>query len=140
MEPSQVISKKEKELVEQAHTAMQGAYAPYSGFKVGAALLTEDNQIFSGCNVENTSLGLTMCAERNAVYAAVCRGYTKFRKLVIVVDQEDPSLPCGACLQVLIEFSPDLEILTIGNKGQIKRTTLSELLPNAFQYKPSECS
>ncbi len=138
MKSSQAITEKEKELIELARTALQHAYTPYSGFKVGAALLTGDNQIFTGCNVENTSFGLTVCAERNAVYAAVCKGDTKFRKLVIIVEQENPSLPCGACRQVLLEFSPELEVLAVGNTGQIQRMKLSELLPHAFKYKPGK--
>lgn len=136
MKPSQAITKKEKELIELARTALQHAYAPYSGFRVGAALLTADNRVFTGCNVENTSLGLTVCAERNAAYAAVCQGNTQFLKLVIVVNQQNPSLPCGACRQVLHEFSPELEILAAGNTGIIQRAKLTELLPHAFQYEP----
>ena len=136
MESPQAMAKKEKELTELAHTALQHAYAPYSNFRVGAALLTADNRIFTGCNVENASLGLTVCAERNAVYAAVCQGDTRFRKLVLVVDQQDPSMPCGACRQVLLEFSSELEVLALGNTGQIQRAKLTELLPHAFQYKP----
>jgi cytidine deaminase len=138
MQPSQAITKKEEELIELARRALQHAHAPYSDFKVGAALLTEDNQTFVGCNVENTSFGLTVCAERNAVYAAVVHGNTRFRKLVVVVDDEHPSLPCGACRQVLFEFSPNLEVLAVGNTDQMTRTTLAALLPEAFHYKPSK--
>ncbi|MFX1473902.1 MAG: cytidine deaminase [Promethearchaeota archaeon] len=136
MDSSHPLSEKDKELIELARAASQNAYAPYSRFEVGAALLTVDERIFTGCNVENTSLGLTVCAERTATYAAVCHGSTQFQKLVIVVNQQNPSLPCGACRQVLHEFSPELEILAIGNTGKILRAKLTELLPNAFQYKP----
>ncbi len=134
--PPQTLTEKETELTELARNALQHAYAPYSGFRVGAALLTTDNRIFTGCNVENTSLGLTVCAERNAAYAAISHGDRQFLKLVIVVDQQTPSMPCGACRQVLFEFSPELEIIAVGSTNQIQRSNLRDLLPNAFQYKP----
>lgn len=105
------------------------AYAPYSKFHVGAALVTNDGQIFEGCNVENISFGLTICAERNAVFAAVAAGCREFRKIVIVADTSEPASPCGACRQVLAEFNPDMEVVLGTFNGQTLNYQLSELLP-----------
>lgn len=105
------------------------AYAPYSKFHVGAALLSEDGRIFTGCNVENISYGLTICAERNAVFAAVAAGCREFSKIVIATDTKEPASPCGACRQVLAEFNPDLEVLLANFQGKSFTFRLSELLP-----------
>ncbi len=105
------------------------AYAPYSKFLVGAVLVGKDGRIFAGCNVENISFGLTICAERNAVFAAVAAGCREFEKIVIVADTEVPASPCGACRQVLAEFDPDLEIVLANFRGQTEMFRLSKLLP-----------
>ena len=105
------------------------AYAPYSKFLVGAILVGKDGRIFAGCNVENISFGLTICAERNAVFAAVAAGCREFEKIVIVADTEVPASPCGACRQVLAEFDPDLEIVLANFRGQTEMFRLSQLLP-----------
>lgn len=122
----------ERKLIKQAQAAMRNAYAPYSGFKVGAALVGKSGKVYFGCNVENTSFGLTVCAERNAIFQAVARGERAFVKLALVTEGEEPALPCGACLQVLSEFGKDLEILSVNAKGKLLHTRLSKLLPRAF--------
>ena len=118
-------------LSEQALQARQAAYAPYSKFAVGAALETTSGKVFAGCNVENLSFGLTICAERNAVFAAVAAGERSFTRIVIVADSREPVTPCGACRQVLAEFSEDLEITCRNLEGQEFVSTLRDLLPRA---------
>ena len=117
------------QLVTQAIEVAGRAYAPYSRFQVGAVLVGKDGRIFAGCNVENISFGLTICAERNAVFAAVAAGCREFAKIVIVADTEVPASPCGACRQVLAEFNPDLELVLSNFRGSRKMFRLSELLP-----------
>lgn len=122
-----------KQLVDAAWEAQKQAYAPFSRFRVGAALLGEDGKIYMGCNVENSSYSLTICAERVAVFKAVSEGVRSFRLLVLVSDAPDPVTPCGACRQVLYEFTPDLEILSVGRSGKTLRLRLSDLLPHGFK-------
>ena len=118
-------------LVEAARAAQQQAYCPYSHYRVGAALEAEDGRIFVGCNVENASYGLTNCAERSAVFAAVSAGARRFRRIVVATDSEPPGPPCGACRQVLAEFGAELEVESVG-PTQSKRWRIAELLPDAF--------
>jgi cytidine deaminase len=118
-------------LVTAARAAQQQAYAPYSHFHVGAALEAEDGRVFVGCNVENASYGLTICAERSAVCAAVAAGVRRFRRAVVVSESDPPAAPCGACRQVLAEFGPGLRIDGIGPKGAVT-WTMEQLLPAAF--------
>ena len=113
--------------------ARQNAYAPYSKFCVGAALLTRSGRVFCGANVENVSLGLTICAERFCVGAAIAAGETVFEMIAIAADSEVPVVPCGACRQVLAEFSPALEILTSTLSGEMANFRLDELLPKPKQ-------
>jgi cytidine deaminase len=118
-------------LIAAARRAQARAYAPYSNFRVGAALEGVDGNVFLGCNVENASYGLTICAERAAVCAAVSAGATRFRRAVVVSDSDPPAAPCGACRQVLAEFGLDLTIDGVGSKQAVS-WRLSELLPAAF--------
>ena len=118
-------------LVDAARAAQQRAYAPYSRFRVGCALEAEDGRVFVGCNVENASYGLTICAERAAVCAAVAGGAQRFRRVVVVSDADPPAAPCGACRQVLSEFGRDLRVDGVGAAGAV-RWTIAELLPAAF--------
>jgi cytidine deaminase len=108
------------------------AYAPYSKFSVGAALLSADGRVFAGCNVENASYGLCICAERNAVFAAVAQGARSFDAIAIVSSAQAPVTPCGACRQVLAEFAPSFEVRCFGENGSVQQYTTSGLLPAAF--------
>ena len=124
-----------EEIVARAKETRERAYAPYSGFKVGAVLEAEDGELHCGCNVENASLGLTICAERGALAGALAAGRRKFRRLVLVTDGEEAVPPCGACREVLAEFSPDLPIVSVDGRGGRKEWTLDELLPRPFHLK-----
>jgi cytidine deaminase len=119
-------------LREAARTASQSAYCPYSKFRVGAAVLTSTGEIISGCNVENASYGLTICAERNAVFQMVARGLTSIRAVVVYTPTQAPTSPCGACRQVINEFGPDAEIYSFCDGAEIISRGLSGLLPDAF--------
>jgi cytidine deaminase len=118
-------------LLQTAREAREKAYAPYSRFQVGAALLGKSGRVFCGCNVENLSYGLTCCAERNAVFAAVAEGEREFEKIAIVADSRTPVTPCGACRQVLAEFCAELQIVTANLQGDRFEAKLTELLPRA---------
>jgi len=118
-------------LIVAARQAQTQAYAPYSDFRVGAAIEAADGRIFVGCNVENASYGLTLCAERAAVMAAVSAGARRFRRAVVVSDVDPPAAPCGACRQVLSEFEPGLPIEAVGTRQSV-HWQLTELLPAAF--------
>lgn len=122
-------SKEKSELVAAAARVKHNAYAIYSNFRVGAALLTDEGDIFEGCNVENASYGLTICAERNAVFQAVAEGKKRFRAIAISSDDVGFITPCGACRQVLAEFTPRLEIILTNKAGKMKITSLDKLFP-----------
>ena len=120
-------------LMEQSKIAMQTAYVPYSKFKVGAALLTEDGKVYHGCNIENSSYGLANCAERTAIFKAVSEGNMKFKAIAVVADTAGPCSPCGACRHVISEFcAPDMPLYLTNLNGDVKQTTVGELLPGAF--------
>jgi cytidine deaminase (EC 3.5.4.5) len=120
------------ELIRMAFRALRNSYSPYSKFRVGAALLTSSGSVFCGTNVENASYGLSMCAERVAVFKAVSEGHTSFVKMAVVSETKNPVYPCGACRQVLYEFSPGIELVFSGKGGEIFVRKLNELLPEAF--------
>ena len=119
------------ELIRKAREVLQNAYCPYSRFRVGAAIEAEDGRAFVGTNVESASYGVTICAERMAVGAAVAAGARKFQRIVVATEVEPPAAPCGACRQLLAEFGLDLEVSAVGPTTQ-KRWTLAALLPDAF--------
>jgi cytidine deaminase len=119
-------------LREAAFAAMARAYAPYSEFPVGAALLTADGSVVAGCNVENAAYPSGICAERGAVMAAVAAGHRAFRLLVLATEADEPAPPCGACRQVLVEFAPRLPVVSVNRDGEVRRWTMAELLPSPF--------
>ena len=127
-----VIGPGDEELIRVASLARQRAHAPYSKYKVGAAIRTKRNKVHSGANVENASYGLTVCAERTAAFAAVNAGDLAFDAIAIVIDDERLPTPCGACRQVLAEFSPDMRVILATTGGKRKVTTLKQLLPDPF--------
>lgn len=119
-------------LLAAARLAMQRAYAPYSGFRVGAALLCTDGSIFAGCNIENASYPVGLCAERAALAAAVSAGKREFAAILIVSDAEQPCPPCGMCRQALVEFAPELIVVLVTRDGAENAYKLHDLIPNAF--------
>lgn len=130
------ISDQKERLLALARTAQQNAYAPYSNFRVGAAVLLENGEIFTGCNVENASYGLTNCAERSAIFSAVSKlggEKVKIRAIAVVNERDLPCSPCGACRQVIAEFGPQA-ILWYQGKNGIQESTMDRLLPDCFRF------
>lgn len=115
-----------------AREVQEKAYAPYSGFRVGAAVYSADGEIFQGVNVENAAYGSTMCAERGAIMSAIAAGYTDITAIAVVGDSEAPTVPCGACRQALAEFNPEMRVIMGGRTDEVMVMTLDELLPEAF--------
>lgn len=124
----------DKELYRIANDVKENAYAPYSGFRVGAALLTRSGKVYTGVNVENASYGATLCAERGAVAKAVSEGEQEFRALA-VASSAGEAMPCGICRQVLMEFEPELRVITGKDEEHLESYSLQELLPGAFSLK-----
>jgi cytidine deaminase len=122
-------------LIAAARRARRNAQARFSGFKVGAALETADGTIITGCNIENATYGLTLCAERVAMFKALSDGYTKFRRVAVVADTAAPTPPCGSCRQILWEFGGDLDVLLANLRRQTGRYRLAELLPVPFDAR-----
>lgn len=121
-------------LIKAATGARENAYAPYSQFKVGAALMTESGEIYTGCNIENSSFSLTCCAERVAIFKAVSEGHTSFQSMAIIGDSKQAISPCGACRQVMAQFlQGDVPIYLTNLTGKIEMTSIVHLLPGAFQ-------
>jgi cytidine deaminase len=117
-------------LVQAAARAREKAYAPYSNYHVGAAVLTADGKVFTGCNVENAVYPLGLCAERVAIFKAVSEGYREFRAIAVVT--RNGGSPCGSCRQVMREFAPDMRVFIADESGQVRETTVAALLPDAF--------
>ena len=120
------------ELINQAQSAYRQAYVPYSHYPVGSAVLFSSGKIYSGCNVENASYGLTVCAERNAIFQAVAQGERELKGIAIAVPTEGFPSPCGACRQVIREFAVDCPVILINGQGKTKVTSLKTLLPDSF--------
>jgi len=121
-------------LVAAARAVRENAYAPASKFLVGASLLTSDDRVFVGCNVENASYGLTICAERAAICAAIAQGARKVLAVAVATDLDEPARPCGACRQVLAEFGADMQVLLVGRGAEVVVMTLAQLLPEPFTF------
>jgi cytidine deaminase len=124
----------DKELAQRALAAAEHSHSPYSRFQVGAALIA-DGDVFTGTNIENRSYGLTVCAERTAVFTAVAEGKTRFERLAVASPNAEFITPCGACRQVLSEFCDDLKVILVNSGGQIQKTTLKRLYPRPFARK-----
>ena len=122
-------------LVVAARRARRRAIAPYSGFKVGAALLTSDGTVVTGCNIENATYGLTLCAERVAMFTALAAGHRRFTQVAVVADTASPTPPCGPCRQILWEFAGDLEVILANLRRETGRHRLSDLLPLPFDRR-----
>lgn len=122
----------EEKLIAAARQAREFAHAPYSRFRVGAAVRTKAGRIFSGCNIENASYGLTLCAERVAIFKAVSEGEREFDSIVVVADTEKLTPPCGACRQIIWEFCGDIPVILANLKGKIERESAGKLLPRPF--------
>ena len=124
------------ELIDLAKGARQWAHAPYSNFSVGAALLSSDGHVFTGCNVENSTYGLSMCAERVAIFKAVSEGAHEIARIAVVADHEHIAPPCGCCRQMIWEFSSDnTEVILANLSGDVRRYRISDLLPEAFDAR-----
>lgn len=123
-------------LLNEARAAREAAFAPYSNFRVGAAIETESGRIFRGCNVENGTFGLTTCAERVALVGAIAAGERRFTRVAIVTDTEQPTVPCGSCRQLLWEFCGDIPLHMITLSGRSARVQLAALFPEPFNFSP----
>lgn len=125
----------DKELIAAAAKIRENAYAPFSDFRVGAALQTDDGQIIAGCNVESASFGLTVCAERVAIWKAISEGKRKIRQIAVVADTEELTPPCGVCRQIIWEFGGDIPVILANLNGKRETVQMKELLPRAFDTK-----
>ena len=125
-----------KELIIEAIKARENAYVPYSNFKVGSAILTEDGKVYTGCNIENASLGATNCAERTAIFKAISEGHKEIKAIAVVGDVNNYTFPCGICRQVINEFAAkDIQIIVAKNENEYLVKTMEEVLPGAFSKK-----
>ena len=122
----------EQELCRAAIAMLDRSYSPNSQFPVGAALECSDGTVFTGCNIENAAYGLTICAERTAIFKAISEGHRDFKRIVIAGKSEDYCVPCGSCRQVMQEFAPQMEVICLNGKGEAKHFALKELLPYGF--------
>ena len=126
------MEKDSEELIEIAKQAREKASAPFSNFKVGAVLVGKTGEIFTGCNIENASYGLTMCAERVAIFKAISEGAREFQKIIVVANTDELTPPCGACRQIIWEFCGDIEIILANLHGKTETFQMKELFPRAF--------
>ena len=124
-----------KELIEAATAVRENAYAPFSSFKVGSAIEMEDGEVIDGCNVESASYGLTVCAERVAIWKAISEGKRKIKHIAVVADTEELTPPCGVCRQIIWEFGGDIPVTMANLKGKIETVQMKDLLPRAFDTK-----
>ncbi len=129
------MQENERKLIEAATQARENAYAPYSNFRVGAAVEAENGDIYIGCNVESASYGLTVCAERVAIWKGISRGEKRFVRIAVVVDTEELTPPCGVCRQIIWEFCGDVPVILSNLHGKHETVKMSELLPRAFDSK-----
>jgi cytidine deaminase len=129
----EVLPLNDQELIAAARKARDAAYVPYSRFPVGAAIVTDEGKLYTGCNIENSSFGLTNCAERTAIFKAVSEGHKHFTTIAVVAETDGPVSPCGACRQVMSEFAPDARVLLTNLKGDVLVTSVRDLLPGAFR-------
>jgi len=133
---SSAVKLSDDELIEQAREARQGAHAPYSNFKVGAAILASDGRVFTGCNVENSTYSLSMCAERVAIFKAVSEGARELLKIAVVADSENLTPPCGCCRQMIWEFAGEETKVILANMiGDIQKFDIKELIPEPFDAR-----
>lgn len=129
------MNKDLEKLIESAREVREKAYAPFSNFRVGAAVLTKGGEIFTGCNIESASYGLTVCAERVAIWKAVSEGEKEFTNVAVVADTEELTPPCGVCRQIIWEFCGDVPVTFANLKGKVETVQMKELLPRAFDTK-----
>jgi cytidine deaminase len=129
------MNKEYKELARLAQKTRLRAFAPFSRFRVGSALLAANHKIFTGCNIENSSYGLTICAERVAIFKAISEGANKFKAIAIASDAIGFTPPCGACRQVLLDLAGDIDVILVDSNSRIKKIKLRSLLPSAFTIK-----
>ena len=125
----------DQELINAATAVREHAYAPFSDFRVGSALETDDGEVISGCNVESASYGLTVCAERVAIWKAISQGKRKIKHIAVVADTEELTPPCGVCRQIIWEFGGDIPVILANLKGKVEVVQMRELLPRAFDTK-----
>lgn len=123
------------ELIRRAKTARLKAHAPYSQFKVGAAIQTRRGKVYGGCNVENSTYGLTVCAERVAIWKAISEGESQFRRIVVVADTQNLTPPCGACRQIIWEYCGDIEVILTNLKGDRAKLRMADLFPSPFDQR-----
>lgn len=130
-----VMKHADQELIDAATAVRENAYAPFSDFRVGAALETDDGEIIDGCNVESASYGLTVCAERVAIWKAISQGKRKIKHIAVVADTEELTPPCGVCRQIIWEFGGDIPVILANLKGKTEVVQMKDLLPRAFDTK-----
>ena len=127
----------DSKLIKKAREARKKAYAPYSGYKVGSALLGKSGKIYTGCNVENASFGVSCCAERVALFKAVSEGEKRFDAIAVIANSEEPCYPCGICRQALLEFSSNMTVYMCNTHGKVETAKLKDLLPKTYKLKKS---